>query len=45
MTRFAETLVPLLSDNQDDAIKKAEQVLSQYSDRFESEYIARFRAK
>ena len=45
VTRFAETLVPLLSDNQDDAIKKAEQVLSQYSDRFESEYIARFRAK
>lgn len=45
VTRFAETLVPVLSDNQDDAIKTAEQVLSQYSDRFEREYIARFRAK
>ena len=45
MTRFAETLLPLLSDAQDDAIKKAEQVLSKYSERFGSQYIARFRAK
>lgn len=45
VSRFAETLVPLLSDDQDDAIKKAEQVLSKYSDRFGSQYIARFRAK
>ena len=45
VSRFAETLVPLLSDNQGDAIKKAEQVLSKYSERFGSQYIARFRAK
>jgi uncharacterized protein YdiU (UPF0061 family) len=38
-------LLPLLSDAQDDAIKKAEQVLSKYSERFGSQYIARFRAK
>ncbi len=45
VSRFAETLVPLLSENQDDAIKKAEQVLSKYSERFGRQYIARFRAK
>ncbi len=45
VTRFAETLMPLLSDSQDDAIQKAEQVLAKYSERFGSQYIARFRAK
>ena len=45
VSRFAETLVPLLSDSQDDGIKKAEQILSKYSERFGSQYIARFRAK
>ena len=45
VSRFAETLLPLLSDNQDAAIKKADQVLSKYSERFGSQYIARFRAK
>ncbi len=45
VSRFAETLVPLLSDSQDDGIKKAEHILSKYSERFGSQYIARFRAK
>lgn len=45
LTRFAETLLPLLSENDADAIKLGEDALSGYPDRFSSQYVARFRAK
>jgi len=45
LTRFAEALLPLLSDDQSQAIAMAETVLSTYPNRFEQQYIARFRAK
>jgi len=45
LTRFAETLLPLLSDDSRDAIRIAEAVLSRYAERFGRRYVARFRAK
>ena len=45
LTRFAETLLPLLSDNSDEATKIAEATLSGYAERFGNQYIARFRRK
>jgi uncharacterized protein YdiU (UPF0061 family) len=45
LTRFAETLRPLLSENPGDATTLAEAALSGYSHRFEEQYISRFRAK
>jgi len=45
VTRFAETLLPLLSEDPGEATKIAEAVLSQYPERFGGQYIARFRAK
>jgi uncharacterized protein YdiU (UPF0061 family) len=45
LTRFAETLLPLLSADQDDAIDTAETILSGYAARFSAQYIDRFRAK
>lgn len=45
LTRFAETLLPLLSENGDEAIKMGEAALSEYPDRFSSQYIERFGAK
>ncbi len=44
-TRFAETLLPLFSEDPNEAIKIAEAALSGYPERFSSQYIARFRAK
>jgi len=45
VTRFAETLLPLLTDDPIDATRIAENVLSGYSDQFRSRYVARFQAK
>jgi uncharacterized protein YdiU (UPF0061 family) len=45
VTRFAETLLPLFREAQSEAIKIAEAALAGYPARFESQYIARFRAK
>jgi uncharacterized protein YdiU (UPF0061 family) len=45
LTRFAETLLPLLSEDSSKATKIAEVALSGYSERFGDQYIARFRAK
>ena len=45
VTRFAETLLPLLSEDQGGAVKIAEAALSVYPGRFRSQYAARFRAK
>jgi uncharacterized protein YdiU (UPF0061 family) len=45
VTRFAETLLPLLSEDQGEAIRIAEAALSVYPERFRRQYVARFRAK
>jgi len=45
LTRFAETLLPLLSDDSDQAIKVAEGALSLYPERFADQYANCFRAK
>ncbi len=45
LTRFAETLLPLLSEDPGKATKMAEAALSGYPERFSGQYAARFRAK
>jgi uncharacterized protein YdiU (UPF0061 family) len=45
VTRFAETLLPLLSEDQSEAVKIAEAALSRYPGRFREQYVARFFAK
>lgn len=45
LTRFAETLLPLIDENQDAAIARAEAVLGTFTDRFGEAYFARFYAK
>jgi uncharacterized protein YdiU (UPF0061 family) len=45
VTRFAETLLPLLASDQQDAIAQAEGVLGAYASRFSQAYLTRFRAK
>lgn len=45
LTRFAETLLPLFADNEQEAISQAESVLSQYGARFEAAYHAGLRRK
>jgi protein adenylyltransferase len=45
VTRFAETLLPLLSEDQSEATRIAEAALSGYPGRFRSQYVARFCAK
>ena len=45
LTRFAETLLPLLSEDPHNAIEIAKAALSEYPERFHGQYIARFRAK
>ena len=45
VTRFAETLLPLLSEDQSEAIAIAEAALSGYPGRFRSQQVARFFAK
>jgi uncharacterized protein YdiU (UPF0061 family) len=45
VTRFAETLLPLLSEDHDEATKLAEAALAGYPERFGGQYAAHFRAK
>ena len=45
LTRFGETLLPLLSEDSGEATKTAEAALSGYAERFRVQYGARFRAK
>ena len=45
VTRFAETLLPLLSSDPHDASRIAEAALAGYSARFNDQYAVRFRAK
>jgi uncharacterized protein YdiU (UPF0061 family) len=45
LTRFAETLLPLLSEDLGEATRNAEAVLSGYSERFSAQVTDRFRAK
>ena len=45
VTRFAETLLPLLSEEASDATRMAEAALARYPERFRTQYAARFRAK
>ncbi len=45
LTRFAETLRPLLSEDLSKATNIAEATLAKYPERFRAHYIARFRAK
>jgi uncharacterized protein YdiU (UPF0061 family) len=45
LTRFAETLLPILDDSADEAIKLAESALAIFPDSFEAKYLTGFRAK
>ena len=45
VTRFAETLLPLLSEDPDEAMKLAEAALAGYPERFDGQYAAHFRSK
>ena len=45
VTRLAETLLPLLSGDSNEAVRIAEAALSAYPARFRSEYVRRFQAK
>ncbi len=45
LSRFAETLLPLLAEDQEEAIKMAEGVLSKYPERFGAQNLARFQKK
>jgi uncharacterized protein YdiU (UPF0061 family) len=45
LTRFAETLVPLLNDDQEAAIEEAQAALAAFKPQFESAYLDGFRRK
>jgi len=45
LTRFAETLLPLLAESESDAITLAQGALHAYAPRFSSQFATRFRAK
>ncbi|PWA12905.1 YdiU family protein [Pueribacillus theae] len=45
LARFAETLLPLLHDEQDEAIKLAQEALSDYADKFDNHMQAGFKKK
>ncbi len=45
LTRFAETLLPLLSESEDEAVRLAEAVLKGFVETFRANYLAVFRAK
>ncbi|WP_301109910.1 YdiU family protein [Sporosarcina sp.] len=45
LTRFAETLLPLLHDNQEEAVKLAESKLSEFARLYVTEWMAGMRAK
>ena len=44
LTRFAETLLPLISEDSDKAIEIAETSLARFPEQFNSQYVSRFRA-
>lgn len=45
LTRFAESILPLLHDDEDEAVKLAEEALSGFSDVFQAYWLAGMRAK
>jgi uncharacterized protein YdiU (UPF0061 family) len=45
LARFAETLLPLINEDQQNAIEQAEQILEGFSPRFEAAYLAGMRQK
>lgn len=45
LTRFAETLLPLIDENMDEAISKAEQSLNRFGKVFEAGYVDTFASK
>jgi len=45
LTRFAESILPLLHDDEDEAVKLAEEALSEYSEVFQAHWLAGMRAK
>jgi uncharacterized protein YdiU (UPF0061 family) len=45
LARFAETLLPLINEDQQNAIEQAEQILEGFSPRFEATYLAGMRQK
>ena len=45
LTRFAETLLPLIDEKEEAAAAKAESILAEFPKRFGSEYSDRFKAK
>ncbi|HAQ06653.1 MAG TPA: YdiU family protein [Bacillus bacterium] len=45
LSRFAETLLPLLNEDEDKAVKMAEDALSEYPVLFEAEFLSGMRAK
>ncbi len=45
LTRFAETLLPLLADDEKDAVRLANERLERFPDQFEAQYFAILRAK
>lgn len=45
LARFAETLIPLLSDNQDEAVDIAQEAVSKFSDTYKEIYISGMRSK
>ena len=45
LSRFAETLLPLLNDDQEAAVADAQEALEAFAPRFQSEYMSGFRRK
>src|SRR5204863_5752973 len=45
LSRFAETLLPLIDDDQQQAVRRAEDVLKGFSDRFDAAYLSGMRHK
>ena len=45
LTRFAESILPLLHEDEDEAVKLAEEALSDFSDVFAAKWLAGMRAK
>ena len=45
LTRFAETLLPLIDPNEEKAVARAEESLKKFAPQFQEHYLSRFRAK
>ena len=45
LTRFAETLLPLIDPNEEKAVASAEESLKKFASQFQKHYLSRFRAK